>query len=556
MIKTLKIKNFALIKDIVLNFNKGFNVIFGETGSGKSLILKAINFVLGEKVNKSYLPTEGNKLNVEIVCEEYNNQISKLLSDYSIDDEGLLIINRTLDDKGKSEIRLNGNIITQNMLKNITKSLIDCYAQHDSIALLNPSNHLSILDSYKCEENSDLLRELSKFLKDYKEVELKINELGGDYEQRIRTIDLLNYQINEIESANLKPEEDSNLEKQLELSRNAEKIKTKLQEINGYTITSDMRNCIKTLEQLENFGDEYKKSCERLNNTYYEVMDIFSDLQETERNIAFSEFEIEQIDARLDLIKSLKKKYGQSIEDILNFVEKAQQQKESLEKAEETIQILQSKKQGIFAMMEMICFQISENRKKMANDFTQAIEKELAYLGMKQSKFHIQFEKTEISSTGYDKIEFMFSANRGQDLKPIGKVISGGEMSRFMLALKNITANNDNINTLIFDEIDSGISGVIGSAIAERIAILSKEYQVLCITHLPQVCAMADAYFNVFKYVENNQTITHVKTLKDDEIFVGIAKLSGGDYKSQTSIKHAIELKTWANNFKKNIIIE
>lgn len=555
MLRNLKIKNFALIENTEIDFSSGFNVIIGETGAGKSLILKSLAFLLGEKSSKAQIRTGETKIFVQGIFDNISSQTTEILDEFGIENEEILILQRTYDTNGKSEIRINGNIATSSMLSKISETLVQVYGQHESLILLNTSKHIEILDSFKPTELENLKNELATEYTNFQDIKGKIDALGGDSSQRERTLDLLDYQIKEIEFINPEIDEDTEIENKLLLMKNAEKISTYLQgsidNINN-GIIEKLKTTSKNLENLENFDKDFENLENRLNSAYYEILDILETLETKNSSLSFNEYELDKLDKRLDEIKNLKKKYGPTLEDVLNFKQNAEKEKNRLENAEFELDKLAKLETESKTKLQNICEKLSQKRKTLAKEFEEKMHYEFGFLGMKNAKFEVDFQTAEISAKGTDKVEFLFSANPGQALKPISKIISGGEMSRFMLALKNITSEAKSTNTLVFDEVDSGISGEVGSAISERIGMLAKNYQILCITHLPQVSAMAKTYIYVSKESQNGKTISNAKILEGEEIFQSIAKLSGGDFASEISLKHAKELKMWADNFKKS----
>lgn len=563
MIKQLKIKNFALIKDLELNFKNGFNVLIGETGAGKSIIINALSFVLGGKANRSQIRSGQQEIKVEAIFEGFNETTKNVLQEMGQSEEDIIILSRKYDIDSKTECRINGNIITLSMLKHLAETLMDFYGQHDSQMLLKTNKHIEILDSYKPELLSETKLRLSELMSDYRKINAEINSLGGSFENRERMLDLLEYQINEIEQVNPKIDEFEQIENRLLEIRNSEKIsnalKTSYENLDGANSAIQyIKNSVRVISSITQYDPKLENFKERLNSAMYEIQDLAESLKEELKNKTFSEFELEELDARLDKLKVLKRKYGNTIQEILVFLEKSKIEQDKLKNVDDEIEKLTSKLNTIKAQLELNSLKLSELRQKIAVEIEKDIKKELAFIGMKNAEFKINFDnenKENFSENGIDNVEFLFSANLGESLKPLSKTISGGEMSRFMLALKNIIATKDGVETLVFDEIDSGISGEVGSAIAERIALLSKNCQVICITHLPQVTAMGDNYFYVYKVLDNLSTQTLVKTLNEENLYPILAKLSGNKFKTEIALAHAKELKTWANNYKKSIMV-
>ena len=572
MIKELQIKNFALIKDLSLKFDKGFNVLIGETGAGKSIILKSIAFILGEKANKSSIRFGENHIIVTALFEDYSQKTIEILKNWGFDDEGVLIIHRKYTIDGKNECRINGNLITLTMLKELSETLVDSTSQHENQLLLKTNNHLSMLDNYKTNLTFNLKNEISSLYNQFKSLDKKINELGGDKTLRQYKIEILNHQIKEIEEANLKPNEDIEIAKRLDLIRNYGKICENLKDANSLldessnSVIYQLNQAIKSLENASKYTNDFENIIVRMNTSLFELQDINQTILSFLNDINYSEYELEQLDERLDLIKSLKKKYcsniNATIDDLLKSLEDAKEECSKLENADEEILKLTKDKESVLKNLMEKSINLSQTRRKIALELEDKITKELAFLGMKNTRFKVYFKNNienehikeeDFSSNGLDKIEFMFSANLGQELQSLSKTISGGEMSRFMLALKNIITANDDIQTLIFDEIDAGISGEIGSAVGERIASLAQNKQIICITHLPQVAVMADKYFYISKETIDNQTQTKSQVINPEEVYKFISRMSGGNFESEISVAHARELKNWADDYKNKL---
>lgn len=547
MIESLKIKNTALLRNEKINFVSGFNVLLGETGAGKSIILDALNFVLGAKADKELITYGEDEMKVEAVFSNYSDEVKDELKNLDIEDEELLIITRSLSQAGKSEIRVNGNSLTLTMLKNLTKFLVDSYSQHENLILLKPKNHLNILDSY----NPDLLtqekEELGALLERLKEINKQMQSLGGDSENRERLLSLLKFQIDEINALNPSEKEEEYLKESILKMSNASKIANNLIDAvksldeGQFSSLTALKSAIRALNQIETFSSEYASLNERLQNAMYEIDDVASTLKQEAQEVYFDENEFDRLDAKLDKYKLIKKKYGNTVEDVLKFLKKTETEYDNLLNAEQNLAKLKKQKDEVLLKSAKVCAILSQKRKILAKELEGKIKAELHELGMKNVEFITQFTKKETFDVqGDEDVEFLFSANAGVEVKPLSKIISGGEMSRLSLALKNIIKGKN--ACLVFDEIDSGISGVIGGAVATRIAKIAKDNQVICISHSAQVCAMADKFLFVKKNVADNQTTTTVKPLEEEEIVYELAKMIDGKTISQTSLEFAKQL--------------
>lgn len=558
MLETLNIKNFAIIENTSLSFNLGFNVLIGQTGAGKSIVINALKFVLGDKPNKDNIRTGENEMYVKAVFSNLSQKVNDCLNSFDIACDDVLIISRSFNIEGKSSCKINGETVTVSMLKQIGSLLVDICGQHDGTMLLNSNNHLSLLDSYAKDSLLKDKEKLSELLSKKKEIEKEILSLGGDDTDRERTLDLLDYQIKEIENANLKEGEDEQLENDIQVMSNHEKISNALEITYSGLSNDNLYQALSNLELAGNYDNKLLEYAERLKSVFIEFEDISSSINEYMSNMSFSENELDNLTLRLESIKSLKKKYGNTIEDVLNYLDECKTKYENIQNSEELLLKLQSQKVDIIKELYNVCVKIHNTRIKVAKEIEAKVEKELATLGMKNTKFTIMFnqlpdiENAQFTTSGFDTIEFMFSANAGEQQRSLVKTISGGELSRFMLAIKNVFASCEDTNLLIFDEIDSGVSGEVGYLVGQKLAILSKTYQIICITHLPQVTALADNYIYISKQVEGEHTKSVASYLTTEQLASYLVTLFGSK-ESTAGLEHAKELITSAQKFKENL---
>lgn len=558
MLETLNIKNFAIIENTSLSFNLGFNVLIGQTGAGKSIVINALKFVLGDKPNKDNIRTGENEMYVKAVFSNLSQKVNDCLNSFDIACDDVLIISRSFNIEGKSSCKINGETVTVSMLKQIGSLLVDICGQHDGTMLLNSNNHLSLLDSYAKDSLLKDKKELCELLSKKKEIEKEILSLGGDDKDRERTLDLLDYQIKEIENANLKEGEDEQLENDIQVMSNHEKISNALEITYSGLSNDNLYQALSNLELAGNYDNKLLEYAERLKSVFIEFEDISSSINEYMSNMSFSENELDNLTLRLESIKSLKKKYGNTIEDVLNYLDECKTKYENIQNSEELLLKLQSQKVDIIQELYNVCVKIHNTRIKVAKEIEAKVEKELATLGMKNTKFTIMFnqlpdiENAQFTTSGFDTIEFMFSANAGEQQRSLVKTISGGELSRFMLAIKNVFASCEDTNLLIFDEIDSGVSGEVGYLVGQKLAILSKTYQIICITHLPQVTALADNYIYISKQVEGEHTKSVASYLTTEQLASYLVTLFGSK-ESTAGLEHAKELITSAQKFKENL---
>lgn len=544
MLEILKINNVALIKNLELNLGKGFNVILGETGAGKSIIIDALNFVLGAKADRTLIRDNENFMKVSAKFNTKNIFIYELFERLGLTiQDGEIVLSRIYYQQGRNDARVNGEPVSINTLREIGDSLIDAYIQHESVSLLKQKNHLKILDSYKSLELNDLKSKIEEKLIVLNKIVKEIKDFGGSEENRARQIDLLSYQIKEIEDANLKENEDINLNEKLEKMSHSEKILSALNIVNNAlneeenSVSELIRVSLRTLSGLEKYDEKIAQINTQLTEINLNLEDIKESVFDLGEEYNFDEQVLEQFILRREKIDALKRKYGTSIEKIYNFLENSKEELDKLENAEEMLLKKENEKNLALKEISSLMDRLWAIRKKHASEIEEKIVEGLSDLGMLKAQFKINFfpltdsiyslESWSIDCL-YD-IEFLFSANYGEDLKPLVKTISGGELNRFMLVFKNIIAETYGSETLIFDEIDSGISGKIANSVAFKIAKLSKQYQVLCITHLAQVASMGDSFYFVSKTQKENRTETHIKKLSDNEIIEQIALLAYGE---------------------------
>jgi DNA repair protein RecN (Recombination protein N) len=543
MLEFLKINNVALIKNIEINLSSGFNVILGETGAGKSIIIDALNFVIGEKADKTLIRAGEEVMKVTAKFVTTNKQALSLLNDLGIDCEnGEILITRTYTQAGKNDARINGEMISINTLKEVGDALVDAYSQNESVALLKQKNHLSILDSYKPFEIKDLKEKIESKIEELNKVSAEIKNFGGSKENRERQIDILRYQIAEIEESNLQPNEDEELNETLEKLSHSEKILSALTTANQALNSEEnsvldlIKSTIRALSNIECYDNKIADLNKVLSNVSLDLEDVSENVFSLSEEYNFDEAYLDKLVLRRDKINSLKKKYGSDLDKINQFLIKAKEELNRLENAEENLAIKEREKKNLLDETLKLMNELGKVRRKHASEIETKIVDGLAELGILKAKFQVNFfPKTQsiynldsYSVNCLEDIEFLFSANYGEELKPLSKTISGGEMSRFMLVFKNIIAELDGSETLIFDEVDAGISGKVANAVALKIAKLSKKYQIICITHLSQVASMGDSFYYVSKGQNQERTETQIKVLENSEIVEELALLSYG----------------------------
>mgnify|MGYP005791738373 CR=1 FL=1 len=546
MLSSLFISDLALIKNCEINFNKGFNVILGQSGAGKSILIDAISFVLGAKADKTLMRTGENLMKVEAVFDNITEKTKKKLENIGIECDDELIISRSLNSDGKSVIRVNGSVVVLKNLRDITEDFVDFCGQHDSVGLINVNNHLALLDSFIGREAEEHLKTLNSYFDELQEIDKKIKALGGDDAERNRLKEILKFQIDEIENANLSIGEEEELKEKFNYISASEKISENLslalnylerESVSASGLVFDAKALLSSLSEFDNISD-----CQdRLNSVYYELKDIAETLENILDNTDYDPVSLERIDKRLDLIKDLKRKYGKNIEEILKFLEDAKARLEELNNGEELLTLLDRQRGELLGKIEDASSKLSALRKEKAKVFESKLEKELNDLQMNGTSVKVYFEKGELSRKGQDEVKFVFSANIGEELKDLSKTASGGELSRLLLAFKNIMLDKE--STVIFDEIDSGISGQTAGKVAEKLKNISKYLQTICITHTPVVASKGDEFILVTKESGNGETVSNAQIIHGDEVVREIANLIDGSEKiSETAINHAKEL--------------
>lgn len=541
MLEKLNIKNVALIKSLEINFQSGFNVILGETGTGKSIIIDSLNFALGSKADKTLIRAGEETMAVSALFVDVSNNVKSILCGFGLDESDEVLLSRTYSQTGKGEARINGEIVAISMLKQIGEALVDSYGQNESIALLKQKNHLEILDLYKPKDEIQVKEEIQGLIQKLNELNLKIKKLGGDEASRERQIDLLSFQTNEIENANLQENEDEILEEKLKKLSNSEKIMEAIS--SAYELLENENGAIATLKQslnnlrsVERYDDKIEILSQKLDEFIINIDELGEEIYSLSNDYDFNENELNQMIERRDVLDSLKRKYGGSLENVLKYLSKASEELEMLKNSKDILNSLENDKKKLLEVAAEKFNELGKIRRAHALEIEQKLSTALTELGILKAQFKVNFfpivrsiEEVETFSLNcMEDVEFLFSANLGEELKPLAKTISGGEMNRFMLAFKNIIADINGPSTLIFDEIDSGISGKVATQVAEKIAKLSKTYQVLCISHLPQVASMGDCFFFVSKSNDGERTQTSIKMLSNEEIAFQIALLTYG----------------------------
>lgn len=569
MLLELQVQDFALIEKLKVTFDIGLNILTGETGAGKSIIIDSVNFVLGERTSKDAIRTGAERTDVQAVFDiNEDSELSNLLNDYGLEaDDGIIVLSRELNVSGRSISRINGKVVTAAVLKSISNYLIDIHGQHEHQSLLNQDYHIEILDIFGGAQLNTLKGEVKNDYLEVQDIKRQLKSITGDDIERERKLNLLDYQINEIDSARLNTGEEEDLLRERTILNNAGRIFSVLSSSYSNLYESEDENQsvydrlgyilseFRAISGIDNKLEVINKSIEEV---YYNLESVTEDIRAYRDKIDFNPDRINDIESRLELISSLKRKYGKTITDILDYREKVYKEKQDIVNSEETIKKLKQKFNEKMDILDKKVRQLSGIRKKVASKLESSILEELKFLGMEKSKFEIRFDiltkdgKQDYSEDGIDIVSFLISTNPGEPVKPLSKIASGGEISRIMLAIKTVMADTDKIPSLIFDEIDTGISGKAAQAVAEKMGQISKTHQIICVTHLPQIASMADTHFCITKSFISGKTITNVEKLDFDSKTKEVARMLGGARLTDLTLKHAEEMINIAQSIKKS----
>lgn len=551
MLKALKIKNIALIEELVIEFDKGLNVLTGETGAGKSIIIDSLAFVLGARSDKTLIRKGETHAKVEAIFDNQNfpAEIQQLLTDLDIDYTGEIMLMRTLSQDGRSDAKINGSPVTISILKKITACLVDIYGQQEQVGLMQTKNQLALLDAFGEKVIKPVLSEYKTLFMQLKEIDKKLDSFGGDEQNYAREKDYLVYVIKELEQANLSANEEQTLIEEKVKLANSEKVMSSVIELENALNMSLPRlsQGLSALSGVTQFDSNLLALKQRLESVKLELDDISETASSYAKDEQFSQRDLDSIEARLEQYKSLKRKYGATVEEVLNYLQTSKQKLYELENREELRYNLITKKNQLLKDIFEKASELLRCRISVAKQLEAKIKATLQDLGMPNCQVQFNFTNTELfeknlTTNGIGQVEILFNANLGGELNPLNKVASGGELSRFMLAVKSIVAQSDMAQTMVFDEIDTGISGKMAQAMSEKMAEISRNNQVLSITHSVQITSMADVHFLISKKEENSKTISLVRKLTEDERISEIARFMSADSITQSSINAGKEL--------------
>ncbi|WP_302549576.1 DNA repair protein RecN [Eubacterium ventriosum] len=561
MLLNLHVKNLALIEEVDVDFEKGLIVLTGETGAGKSLILGSVNIALGNKASKDMI-RKGTDYSLVELTFSVSETCAKQLKKYDIymEEDNIITVTRKISE-GRSISKINGETVNIKTLKNVMSLLIDIHGQHDHQSLLYTKNHLDILDKFA----KDSILELKEMIKEeyskYTKLIKKLEEFNIDEGQKAREIEFAEYEVNEIESANLKPEEDVQVEEEFKKLSNSKEIVSALSEIYNalsYETAGGLGDIINKAVMDINSIKGMDEKISQFQTELYDIdnlcRELTSQIYDYNSGMDFNPEYVREVEERLDVINHLKLKYGNSIEEILRYKEEKEEYLEKLNNMTDEMESVKNQISELEGTLNNLCTKLSEQRKKAAKELEVLVKQALVDLNFIAVEFEIQITRKEsIGENGFDNVEFMISTNPGESVKPLVKVASGGELSRIMLAIKSILATEDDIDTLIFDEIDTGISGQTAMKVAEKMAKISRNHQVICISHLSQIVAMADSHYLIKKTADENSTTTSIKKLTRQQSIEELVRINGGSGITEAGLIHATEMKDMADRTKSNL---
>ncbi|SIS54168.1 DNA repair protein RecN [Salimicrobium salexigens] len=575
MLTELTIRDFAIIDYVSLTLKDGLTVLTGETGAGKSIIIDSIQLLTGARGSVEFVKHGAKRAEIEgLFNVDGNHSVYAKGEEYGveIDEDGMVVLQRSITHQGKSICRVNGKLVTLGVLREFGKSLIDIHSQHETQSLMDPERHIDLLDTYAAEKLQHPKQEYRKQYEKYRSLQKRYQELSDNEQEMAQRLDLLEFQWNELEEAHLSPKEDEELMEERNKLSNFEKIYSGLNDtyeaLYGEQKGMDwVSHAMMSLEATSDYDENYQKMSDELSNAYYVVEELTFRLSTEMEALEFDPERLNEIEERLDEINRLKRKYGQSVEEMLEHKSKVEEEIDEINNKDSFLSKLESEINDVSEDLLLEAQHIHDIRSEAAKELVEAVHEELKDLYLEKSVFDVKVEKRKggkespmmngrqvaLNSNGVDEVRFMITTNPGEPLKPLHKIASGGEMSRIMLALKQIFSRHQGITSVIFDEVDTGVSGRVAQAIAEKIFKISVNSQVLCISHLPQVAAMADTHVQIQKNITDNTTKTNAKELDHHEKVEEVARMISGAELTETTLQNGRELLNLAESFKAKV---
>jgi DNA repair protein RecN (Recombination protein N) len=556
MLTHIAIKDFAIIDNISLDLHQGFHVLTGETGAGKSIIIEAISMALGSRADTTYVRSGKEKAVIELIAEVDNPAVLSILKENGLGEDKTLYILREIHAEGRSICRVNGTLVSLSFLNNLCRKIADVHGQYDHQSLLDPDWHIYLLDEYAKDEIEPVKQEVSRLYEKYSRLETERKSISDAQAENVRNRDFMQFELNEISEANPRIGEDEALEEQLLLLQNSESVYSTLSEVYGLlyeqapSSQDSLGRSLKLLEEISSYSKEYAYFEETVSDCYYKLDDLRSELRRAKDSINFSPEAINETMKRIDLLDRLKKKYSGTIEKVLEHKEEIQKKLEYMDNSDQLLESLTKEAAICREQLHKACKKLTALREKAAKKMESDMARELEELNFKNTSLIVSITpledhgETRYTESGCDRVEFLIITNKGETPKPLSKIASGGEISRIMLAFKSILGDYDHIPTLIFDEIDIGISGVTASIVGRKMKKIASTHQVICITHLAQIAAFSDHHYRISKEESEGRTVTTIKALDQKEKTQEIARMLGGLHVTETTLKNAEELIT------------
>jgi len=553
MLIELSIQNIALIESLTLEFGRGFNVLTGETGAGKSIVVDSLSMALGGRADRDMIRTGADRAMVQALFDISGNVRAKEFAhDLGAEaDEGLIAVSRELRTNGRNICRISGIVVPLSTLRQLTSMLVDIHGQHEHQALINPMRHREFVDAFGDEEHVMALNNVAALHAERANIASEYRKVTSQAAERERLIDMLEFQTGEIGALRLRRGEEEKLERRAKFYENAEKIKNAVESAYAMVYGGDSRvpgaqeqldSAVRSLDSISKLDDRIEAISGRVRDAFYAVQDIAYELRSLSESMDYDPSTADKVYERLDKIRRLERKYGSTLDEVMDFCENAMRQLDELRRSDETGAGLKAKYQKVDERFRAECEKLTESRRRIADWMSAEVQKQLADLGMARTRFQVRMDPDKPSVTGADDIEFLISANPGEPLKPMASVASGGELSRIMLALKAVAMDAGGVESMVFDEIDTGVSGRMAQAVGEKMKLIAGSHQVLCVTHLPQIAALGDVHFMVEKTVVGERTGSNVRMLDEEGRIMEISRLIGDGGDSDTSIRHARHL--------------